>query len=100
MKLVCYIVTLILILVVMALYEKEMKIVEKEAYLNGYKKALKECNQLPVRPIILDDSTGDIDFKCTLCGQECIVPEDNKPKYCSKCGREIDWEDAVYGMQN
>lgn len=98
MKLVCYIVCVSMICIVIALTTKEKEIEKKEAYLNGYKKALKDCGKLPTRPIILDDSTGDIDFKCSCCGQEYIVPEDNKPKYCSSCGREIDWEDAVHGM--
>lgn len=29
-----------------------------------------------------------------------IVSKDNKPKYCSECGRYIDWDEAVHGMQN
>lgn len=91
---------IIMLCVYIAAEEREIRITKEEAYYAGYRKALKECHRLPTRPIILDDSTGDIDFKCTLCGQEYIVPEDSKPKYCSECGRKIDWEDAVYGMQN
>ena len=41
-----------------------------------------------------------IDYKCSHCGKEYIVSKDNKPKYCSECGRYIDWDEAVHGMQN
>lgn len=99
MKLVCYIVCMIMVCMVIVLATNETKIVKKEAYLDGYKKALKDCDKLPTRPIILDESTGDIDFKCSCCGYEYIVPEEHKPKYCSECGRKIDWEDKAYGMQ-
>ena len=98
MRLAYCIVMIILLCVYIAAEEREIKVTKEEAYQSGYRKGLKECNKLPTRPIILDDSTGDIDFRCTLCGQEYIVPQDNKPKYCSECGREIDWEDAVHGM--
>lgn len=84
---------------VIVLATNETKIAKKEAYLDGYKKALKDCDKLPTRPIILDESTGDINFKCSCCGHEYIVPEEHKPKYCSECGRKIDWEDRAYGMQ-
>ena len=99
MRLAYYIVMIILLCTYIAVEEREIRIAQKEAYQSGYRKGLKECHKLPTRPIILDDSTGDIDYKCSCCGQECIVPDNNKPKYCSSCGREIDWEDAVYGMQ-
>lgn len=98
MKLVCYIVCMIMVCMVIVLATNETKIVKKEAYLDGYKKALKDCDKLPTRPIILDDSTEDIDYKCSHCEKEYIVSKDNKPKYCSECGRYIDWEDKVYGM--
>lgn len=100
MRLAYCIVMIIILCVYIAVEESGIRLTREEAYLDGYRKGLKECDKLPTRPIILDDSTGYIDFKCTLCGQEYVVPEDNKPKYCSRCGREIDWEDAVYGMQN
>lgn len=99
MKLVYYISVVVLMLIVISLEEREIRIAQKEAYQDGYQKGLKECHKLPTRPIILDDSMGDIDFKCSCCGQEYIVPEEHKPKYCSECGRKIDWEDRAYGMQ-
>lgn len=99
MRLTYCIVMIILLCIYIAVEGREIRITREEAYQEGHKKALKECHRLPTRPIVLDDSTGDIDFKCTCCGQEYIVSEDSKPKYCSSCGREINWEDAVYGMQ-
>ena len=72
----------------------------EESYWDGLRKALIEHGKLPTRPIILDDSTGDIDYKCSHCGKEYIVTKDNKPKYCSECGRYIDWYEAIHGMQN
>ena len=98
MRLAYCIVMIILLCTYIAVEEREIRITREEAYQDGYKKALKECHKLPTRPIILDDSTGDIDYKCSHCGKEYIVPKDNKPKYCSECGREIDWEDKAYGM--
>lgn len=100
MRLAYYIVMIILLCTYIAVEEREIRITRKEAYQDGYRKGLKECHKLPTRPIILDDSTGKIDFKCSRCGQECIVSEEGKPKYCIRCGREIDWEDKAYGMQN
>lgn len=91
-------VMIILLCVYIAVEEREIRITREEAYQEGYRKALKECHKLPTRPIILDDSTEDIDYKCSHCGKEYIVSKDNKPKYCSECGRYIDWEDKVYGM--
>jgi hypothetical protein len=99
MRLAYCIVMIILLCTYIAVEEREIRIAQKEAYQSGYRKGLKECHKLPTRPIILDESTGDIDFKCSCCGHEYIVPEEHKPKYCSECGRKIDWEDRAYGMQ-
>lgn len=87
---------------VMRLYSsgRKIKVTKEESYWDGFRKALTEYGKLPTRPIILDDSTEDIDCKCSHCGKEYIVPKDNKPKYCSECGNYIDWDDAVHGMQN
>lgn len=98
MKLVCYIVCVSMICIVIALAKKEKEIAKEEAYWDGFRKAVIEYGNLPIRPIILDKSTGDIDFKCSCCGHEYIVSEEHKPKYCSGCGRYIDWYDKVYGM--
>lgn len=98
MKTVFTICVIIMLCVYIAVEEREIKVTKEEAYLDGYKKALKDCDKLPTRPIILDESTGDIDFKCSCCGHEYIVPEEGKTKYCSECGRYIDWEDKAYGM--
>lgn len=100
MKTVFTICVIIMLCVYIAVEEREIKVTKEESYWDGFRKALKEYGKLPTRPIILDDSTGDIDYKCSHCGKEYIVPKDNKPKYCSECGRYIDWEDKVYGMQN
>lgn len=98
MKTVFTICVIIMLCVYIAVEEREIKVTKEEAYLDGYKKALKDCDKLPTRPIILDESTGDIDFKCSCFGHEYIVPEEGKTKYCSECGRYIDWEDKAYGM--
>lgn len=76
MKLVYYISVVVLVLIVISLEEREIRIAQKEAYQDGYRKGLKECHKFPTRPIVLDDSTGDIYFKCSCCGQEYIVPEE------------------------
>mgnify|MGYP002656650039 FL=1 len=91
MKLVCYIVCVSMICIVIALTKKEKEIAKEEAYWDGFRKAVIEYGNLPIRPIILDESTEDIDYKCSHCGKEYIVSKDNKPKYCSECGRYIDW---------
>lgn len=91
-------VMIILLCVCIAVEERKIKVTKEEAYWDGFRKALNEYGKLPTRPIILDDSTEDIDYKCSHCGKEYIVPKDNKPKYCSECGREIDWEDKAYGV--
>lgn len=99
MRLAYCIVMIILLCTYIAVEEREIRITKEEAYQDGYRKGLKECHKLPTRPIILDTSTGKINYKCSCCGQEYITLEKYKEKYCSSCGREIDWEDAVYGMQ-
>lgn len=91
-------VIIIMLCVCIAVEKREIKVTKEEAYWDGFRKALKEYGKLPTLPIILDVSTGDIDFKCSCCGQEYKVPKDNKPKYCSECGREIDWEYKAYGV--
>lgn len=98
MKTVFTICVIIMLCVYIAVEEREIRIAKEEAYQDGFRKALKEYGNLPIRPIILDDSTEDIGYKCSHCGKEYIVSKDNKPKYCSECGRYIDWEDKVYGM--
>lgn len=98
MKTVFTICMIIMLCIYIAMEKREIKVTKEEAYWEGFRKALIEYGKLPTRPIILDDSTGDIDFKCSCCGREYIVPEEGKPKYCSECGREIDWEDKAYGM--
>ena len=100
MRLAYCIVMIILLCTYIAVEERETRIAKEEAYQDGYRKGLKECHKLPTRPIILDESTEDIDYKCSHCGKEYIVSKDNKPKYCSECGRYIDWDEAVHGMQN
>lgn len=91
-------VMIILLCVCIAVEERKIKVTKEEAYWDGFRKALNEYGKLPTLPIILDDSTEEIDYKCLHCGKEYIVPKDNKPKYCSECGREIDWEDKAYGV--
>lgn len=98
MKTVFIICVIIMLCVYIAVEKREIKVTKEEAYWDGFRKALQEYGNLPTRPIILDDSTEDIDFKCSCCGHECIVPEEHKPKYCSECGRYIGWVDKVYGM--
>lgn len=98
MKLAYCIIMIILLCTYIAIDEREIRITREEAYQTGYRKGLKECHKLPTRPIILDDSTGRVLFKCSCCGMEYMVSGKEKMKYCSVCGREIDWEDAVYGM--
>lgn len=100
MKTVFTICVIIMLCVYIAVEERKIKVTKEESYWDGFRKALIEYGKLPTRPIILDDSTGDIDYKCSHCGKEYIVPKDNKPKYCSECGRYIDWDEAVHGMQN
>lgn len=100
MKTVFTICVIIMLCVYIAVEEREIKVTKEEAYWDGFRKALNEYGKLPTRPIILDDSTEDINYKCSHCGKEYIVSKDNKPKYCSECGNYIDWEDKVYGMQN
>lgn len=90
---------IIMLCVYIAVEERKIKVTKEETYWDGFRKALNEYGNLPMRPIILDKSKGDIDFKCSCCGHEYIVPEEHKPKYCSECGRKIDWEDKAYGMQ-
>ena len=75
MRLAYCIVMIILLCTYIAVEEREIRIAKEEAYQDGYRKGLKECHKLPTRPIILDDSTEDIVFKCSCCGHEYIVPE-------------------------
>lgn len=65
MRLAYCIVMIILLCTYIAIEEREIRIAKEEAYWDGFRKALKEYGNLPTRPIILDDSTGDIDFKCS-----------------------------------
>lgn len=66
---------------------------KKEAYEQGYSKALKECNSLPLRPIVAAKAYGDIDWQCPRCGHRYLAIEKEKQNYCGYCGCKIDWED-------
>ena len=46
---------------------------------------------VPVKPIILDQLNGDIDYECPWCGRQTMSDKESLGNYCSKCGRRFDW---------
>ena len=47
--------------------------------------------QIPVKPIILDELNGDIDYECPLCGKQVMSDAESRNNYCGECGCKFDW---------
>ena len=43
-----------------------------------------------VKPIILDELNGDIDYECPLCGKQVMSDAESRNNYCGKCGCKFD----------
>lgn len=66
--------------------------------------ALKETQWIPcsekmpedntdVKPIILDELNGDIDYECPLCGKQVMSDTESRNNYCGECGCKFDWSE-------
>lgn len=55
--------------------------------------ALKETQWIPVKPIILDELNGDIDYECPLCGKQVMSDAESRSNYCGECGCKFDWSE-------
>lgn len=49
--------------------------------------------QIPVKPIILDELNGDIDYECPLCGKQVMSDAESRNNYCGECGCKFDWSE-------
>lgn len=47
------------------------------------------CGQSAVEPVVRKNKDGFKYCYCGSCGFELMA---GKPKYCSECGREVDWD--------
>ncbi len=69
---------------------------KKEYAEEGYNAGLKnEERQRLVRPIILQEQTGDITWYCPECEKETTEATETRSNYCSECGCKIDWEGKI-----
>lgn len=55
--------------------------------------ALEENKRIPVKPIILDELNGDIDYECPLCGKQVMSDAESRNNYCGECGCKFDWSE-------
>ena len=55
--------------------------------------ALEETKWIPVKPIILDELNGDIDYECPLCGKQVMSDAESRNNYCGECGCKFDWSE-------
>ena len=62
--------------------------------------ALKETQWIPVKPIILDELNGDIDYECPLCGKQVMSDAESRSNYCGECGCKFDWSEINGKMEN
>lgn len=62
--------------------------------------ALKETQWIPVKPIILDELNGDIDYECPLCGKQVMPDAESRSNYCGECGCKFDWSEINGKMEN
>ena len=46
-----------------------------------------------VKPIILDQSNGDIEYECPMCGIQVVSDIKTKSNYCGECGCKFDWSE-------
>lgn len=56
--------------------------------------------QIPVKPIILDELNGDIDYECPLCGKQVMSDAESRSNYCGECGCKFDWSEIEGKMEN
>lgn len=49
--------------------------------------------QIPVKPIILDELNGDIEYECPMCGIQVVSDIKTKSNYCGECGCNFDWSE-------
>lgn len=49
--------------------------------------------QIPVKPIILDQLNGDIDYECPMCGKRVMSDAESRNNYCGECGCKFDWSE-------
>lgn len=49
--------------------------------------------QIPVKPIILDQLNGDIDYECPMCGKQVMSDAESRNNYCGECGCKFDWSE-------
>lgn len=47
-----------------------------------------------VKPIILDQSNGDIEYECPMCGIRAVSSDKSKDRFCGECGCEFDWSET------
>lgn len=62
--------------------------------------ALEENKWIPVKPIILDELNGDIDYECPLCGKQVMSDAESRSNYCGECGCKFDWSEIDGKMEN
>lgn len=43
---------------------------------------------MPVR----DGQMGFVDYSCAKCNQDLCTKGNKRPKFCSNCGTEVDWD--------
>lgn len=55
--------------------------------------ALEETQRIPVKPIILDELNGDINYECPLCGKQVMSDSESRNNYCGECGCKFDWSE-------
>ena len=62
------------------------------AYQKGYEDAEMQYKKA-VKPIILDELNGDIDYECPLCGKQVMSDAESRNNYCGECGCKFDWSE-------
>ena len=53
----------------------------------------RKLDEEDVRPIILDQSNGDIEYECPMCGIRAVSSDKSKDRFCGECGCEFDWSE-------
>lgn len=53
----------------------------------------RKLDEEDVKPIILDQSNGDIEYECPMCGIQVVSNIGTKSNCCSACGCKFDWSE-------
>lgn len=67
--------------------------VHQEVEINFCPYCGRKLGEEDVRPIILNQSNGDIEYECPMCGIRAASSDKSKDRFCGECSCNFDWSE-------